>query len=151
MSVSDLAIRRRVSVASAANASSNKSAFRRFDVVKSTRRASYPYSHCCSHRCARRRKPRIVIGDALNVGLEGFQVLDLETDMVHAGGNDAGAVIIGDVPRHDDERHVTVGEIMVGIARFLADIARRELEHVAADCDAGDRQYCEQYLNILML
>src|SRR5258707_1356119 len=47
----------------------------------------------------RRRRARIVARNALDVGLERIDALDLEADVIHAGGDDAGAVIVGDVPR----------------------------------------------------
>src|SRR5262249_11386443 len=50
-----------------------------------------------------RRKPRIVGRDALDVGLEGLDALDLEADVVHASRDDACVLIVGDVPGHDDQ------------------------------------------------
>ena len=55
-----------------------------------------------------------------DVGLARVDALDLEADVVHAAGDDAGAVIVGDVPRHDHQRHVPVGQVVVrSSARFL--------------------------------
>src|SRR5215831_13193264 len=40
----------------------------------------------------RRCKPRIVGRDALDIGLERFDTLDLEADVIHAGRDDAGVL-----------------------------------------------------------
>src|SRR5581483_4135010 len=50
---------------------------------------------------------------------ERFEVLDLEADMIHVARLDAGAVVVADIPRHDDERHAPVGEIVIRIAGGL--------------------------------
>ncbi len=79
------------------------------------------------------RQARIVAGNALDVGLECLDALDLEADVIHAGGDDAGAVIVGDVPRHDHQRHVAVSQVVVRIVGALLDVRRREVEHIAVE------------------
>src|SRR5258706_16119617 len=82
-----------------------------------------------SHRLG--RKPRIVGDDARDVGLARLHAFDPEADMIHAAGDDAGAGIIGDVPGHDDQRHMAVAEIIIGIA--LSAVHRCELEHARVE------------------
>src|SRR5262245_59637470 len=66
-------------------------------------------------RQRRRREPRIVRSDLCDLRLACLDILDLEADMVHAAGDDPRAVIVRDVPRHDDERHVPVAQIEVPV------------------------------------
>src|SRR5262249_61169443 len=56
-----------------------------------------------------------------------------EADVIHARGDDAGRFIVGDVPRHDDERHVAIGEVVVAVVRPLVDVLGRQFEHVAIE------------------
>ena len=67
--------------------------------------------------------------------LQGGDALHLEADVIHALGDDARAVVIGDVPRHDHQRDVAVGQIMILVACAL--VGRRQLEHVAVELGHG--------------
>ena len=99
------------------------------------RNSREPFALRAGHR--RWRQPRVAGGDALDVLLERLDAFDLEADVIHALGDDAGALIGGDVPRHDDQRDMAVGEVMVRIAGVL--FFGVEIEHVAIELRHLDR------------
>ncbi len=74
------------------------------------------------------RQARVVARHRLHVFLELLDALDREADVVHAGRDDSRAVVVGDMPWHDHQRHAAVGDIIVGVAFGL--VAGVEFEHV---------------------
>src|SRR5262249_62019693 len=51
--------------------------------------------------------------------LKASMLSTLEADVIHPRRDDAGALVVRDVPGHDDERHMPIRQVVVGVIGLL--------------------------------
>src|SRR5262245_17471780 len=59
---------------------------------------------------------RVLIGELLQVGFERRHTFDFKADMIQRRAFYAGALKVVDLPGHDRQSYLTVGEIMIRVA-----------------------------------